>query len=128
MCFNVIQQYKSVSVLKRNVKITNIFCLISIRFYDSNFFLLFNNSVQFSLSQDNEFHVCITYQACSCFGIYFSSDVFHFRVDVVQNSILIAQESKLFFLFQSLNHDFRDGFAGYFLLLVGFFCQRFFSE
>lgn len=80
--------------------------------------LLSNSSAQ-SLSSSRywlillfqvEFHVCTAYQSHSSFGIS-SSLVFYFTADVVQKTILVAQESKSLFLFRTLNGAFWDGFA-----------------
>lgn len=62
-------------------------------------------------------------QSCLSLGIYFSSRVFHFPVDVVQNGILIAQENKLLFLFRKHESWLQRLFCNVwiFLLSVEFF-------
>lgn len=97
------------------------------------FSLLSNSSAQFLSSsrhwlillfQVDEFHVCTVYQSCSSFGIY-SSLVFYFTADIVQKkkNILVAQESKLLFLFSTLNGTFQDGIAVVFAVGCWVFCM-----
>lgn len=63
------------------------------------------------------------YQSCSSFGIY-SSLVFYFTADVVQKKkILVAQESKLLFLFSTLNGALQDGIAVVFAVGCWVFCM-----